>query len=642
MASSAKVLIPIFLLVSIVCTVSVIYGALEMSDGERSALEVLQDLINGKLSLKDIWNALTGEDDKPDDKPDDKAEGTCAGPDTNGVYEFDVDGNCVKLSCKPGYFEQGGICMQQRDLSDEVYEGNIPVNCVIEDYTLHECTLKTNGTCGLEGSGTQLREPNISEWPIGTGTCEAAAYVDCVVPCTDTCKVPNAKYTAIEGTSCMATTSTGDSVELGEQSGYCGTGTRTHILDPNNIDLEGTGFTNVQEYLNYANPNGICATHKPVVSVPCNEICTEGLRDVGCNEVMGVVEYIKDASGRAVCFDSQEAEAYIQGNLNRKPNKLLTILASDVRNEDGTYDVDNLDASERDGLYIKYRSDQGISYDTMVKNSCTLYSTEECQAPRESVDCVVGVTNTGSCITTCGVLGQKTLTYGITTYPFGEGDACPVYNATGYDSGGCQLGSPCPVDCVQSDWENVGGCVSNSLQKQTRTVKTNPLHGGDLCLDSEQYVNCFFGTVDRFNNENFYIKGKDGIYLGLGPQVNTSINNSMRWLRTVYGDVQETANKVYFTLDGPLTSVSIKAQNLGYCGANELCESLSKAYWKFESRPGGGYKISPTITTKTHHRLTINYISKVQVIPRQWVAGGKTYISDETTGWDEVFYLEKV
>ncbi len=35
-----------------------------MSDGERSALEVLQDLISGKLSLKDIWNALTGEDDK--------------------------------------------------------------------------------------------------------------------------------------------------------------------------------------------------------------------------------------------------------------------------------------------------------------------------------------------------------------------------------------------------------------------------------------------------------------------------------------------------------------------------------------------------------------------------------------------------
>ena len=533
----------------------------------------------------------------------------------------------------------------ERNLGDAPLEDVdvLGVNCVIEDYTLHECTLKTNGTCGLQGSGTQLREPNISEWPIGTGTCEAAAYVDCVVPCPDTCEVPDEKYTASVGTSCMATTSTGDSVELGGPSGYCGTGTRTHILDPNNIDLEGTGFTNVQEYLDYANPNGICAVQKPVVSTPCYEECTEGLglTDVGCNEVMSQDEYIRDADGHAVCFDSQEAENYIQGTLNRKPKKLLTILASDVRKDDGTHDVDNLDASIREGLYIKYRSDQGISYENMVKNNCTLYSTEGCQAPRERVDCVVGVTNTGPCITPCGVLGQKSLTYGITTYPFGEGDACPVYAGTGVDSGGCQMGSPCPVDCVQTDWENVGGCVSNNLQKQKRSTTTEPLYEGDGCGDLERYVECPFGTFNSFNNDQFYIKGKDGIYLGLGPQVSTAMNTSMTWLRTVYGDERQTANKAYFTLDGPLTSVSMKAQTLGYCGDNGLCENNSKKYWKFEKRTDGGYKIIPN--TKTNHRLTIDNWNKVDIIPREWTTHfGSTVYSDETTGYDEVFYLEKV
>ncbi len=46
------------------------------------------------------------------------------------------------------------------------------------------------------------------------------------------------------------------------------------------------------------------------------------------------------------------------------------ILASAARNVDGTYDVEGkVPESDREGLRILYRSDQGISFESMVKNS---------------------------------------------------------------------------------------------------------------------------------------------------------------------------------------------------------------------------------------------------------------------------------
>ena len=613
--------------------------------GSRSAIIIVVIMMMTVIVIGTGWYILSGDDDK-------KKGTTCTGPDVNAVYQYDDDENCVWVSGGGG----GGSNQANQDNNNEaLYEGE---DCVIDGYTLQACELKVNGICGEVGGGSQLRVPNKTADTIGSGSCEAAEYVDCVLPCPETCQVTDDKYTTPQGgTPCKA-----GGFELGQDSGYCGTGTQVRTLDTTNIDLEGTGFDTVEEYLDYANPNDICAAQKPVVSGSCYVDCAEGLTDVGCGSIQEQ-EYIKDEFGNAVCFDKEEAEKYIRGELLQKPKRLPVILAADVREEDGTYDVDGkVPESDREGLRILYRSDQGISFESMVKNDCTLYSTEACQAPRESVNCEIGITSTGGCLSTgCERLGRKTLDYGITTYPFGstEGitNTCKDYEAVGYDSGGCQLGGPCPVDCVQTEFTNVGGCVSDGRQRQERTTETSPLYNGTLCGDLEQFLECDFGNFDRFNNDKFYIKGgfsentndeaprvKNGIYLGLGPQISTAMNTDITWLRTVYGDERQTANKDFFTLDGPLNSVSIKAGQLGYCSRYGHCnyDKNSGDYtgWTFVKQSGGGYKIIPN--NKPNQRVTINNWNKVEIIETEVTYGSATYPRGVEDGWDDIFYLEKV
>ena len=585
------------------------------------------------------WYLLSDDDEKEDDK-----SGECNGPDVNAVYEYDDDENCVRIGCKTGYFDDGGFCIERRNFSEELYEGT---DCVIDGHTLHTCELKVNGICGQVGGGSQLREPNITEDAIGSGSCEAADYVDCVVTCPETCKVTDDNYTTPEG-ACMA-----NGVELGQDSGFCGTGTQARTLDTTNIDLEGTGFDTVEDYLDYANPNDICAAQKPVVSGPCFIDCAEGLTDVGCGSIQEQ-EYIKDEFGNAVCFDKEEAEKYIRGELLQKPKRLPVILASAARNVDGTYDVEGkVPESDREGLRILYRSDQGISFESMVKNDCTLYSTEACQAPRESVDCSIGITSTGDCLSTgCERLGRKTLSYGITTYPFGSTEGvpnyCEAYDSVGYDSGGCQMGGPCPVDCVQTEFTNVSGCISDGRQRQERTTETFPKHQGEDCGPEEQFVDCDFGTFDRFNDDKFYIVGgfteptypnddaprlKNGIYVGVGPL--TSDVKLRTW----------SAKRDSFTLDGPLTNVSIKAGQLGYCSRFGFCnyDKNSTYYtgWTFKKQNGGGYKIIPN--NKPNKRVTINIWNDVEIIETEITTpGGATFPRGVEDGWDDIFYLEKV
>ena len=593
------------------------------------------------------WYLLSDDDEKEDDK-----SGECPGPDVNAVYEYDDDENCVRIGCKTGCFDDGGFCIERRNFSEELYEGT---DCVIDGYTLHTCELKVNGICGQVGGGSQLREPKITEDAIGSGSCEAADYVDCVVTCPETCKVEDNKYTASEGTECMA-----NGVKLGEGSNYCGTGIEVRTLDTDNIDLEGTGFDTVEEYLEYANPNNICAVQKSAVSGPCYVNCTEGMTDVDTN--CGSIreqEYIKDVYGNAVCFDKDEAEKYIRGELNQKPTRLPVILSADAatRDENGLvtgHDVEgNVAESLRKGLRILYRSDGMLSFESMVKNNCTSYSTEACEAPRESVDCSIGVTNTSECQSTgCETLGRKTISYGITTHPFGSTEGgpnrCEAYDSVGYDSGGCQMGGPCPVDCVQTEFTNVSGCISDGRQRQERTTETFPQHQGEDCGPEEQFVDCDFGTFDRFNDDKFYIVGgfteptypndeaprlKNGIYVGVGPL--TSDVKLRTW----------SAKRDSFTLDGPLNDVSIKAGQLGYCSRFGFCnyDKNSTYYtgWTFEKQSGGGYKIIPN--NRPNKRVTINNWNEVEIIETEITTpGGVTLPRGVEDGWDDIFYLEKV
>tara|TARA_R110002073_G_scaffold322272_4_gene498796 strand:- start:311 stop:943 length:633 start_codon:yes stop_codon:yes gene_type:complete len=209
------------------------------------------------------------------------------------------------------------------------------------------------------------------------------------------------------------------------------------------------------------------------------------------------------------------------------------------------------------------------------------------------------------------------------------------------------MGEPCPVDCVQTEFTNVSGCISDGRQRQERTTETFPQHQGEDCGPEEQFVDCDFGTFDRFNDDKFYIVGgfteptypndeaprlKNGIYVGVGPL--TSDVKLRTW----------SAKRDSFTLDGPLNDVSIKAGQLGYCSRFGFCnyDKNSTYYtgWTFEKQSGGGYKIIPN--NRPNQRVTINNWNKVEIIETEVTYGSATYPRGVEDGWDDIFYLEKV
>jgi hypothetical protein len=518
MVSSVNTAVPIIVIVTLLVTLfGIIYGTLELYDSEISASDVLKDLLSGDITLRDI---LEGKK---------KRYGVCTGPDKNAAYEYDDDGKCAFLGCKPGYVEQDGVCIQKSGPS---------VDCVIDGYTYGECILKLNETCG-EGVGQQLKIPNIITGAIGNGSCESATYVDCDIKCPDICRVPDNAYSTPEGVGCVASTPSGESVVLGEDTGYCGQGTLQRKIVPNQIPqsvLEEAGYTNIDDYLAYANPNGVCPEQ---IMTTCPVECKDGLLDVGCDYKNRWYEFVKDSNGTAICFNKEQTEAFIAGTRTERPEKLKTILAADVITDDGTYDVEGkIPEYEREGLTIQYLSDQGMSYDNLVKNDCTLIKTQSCSAPREKKNCVIGALDVSDCISPgCGQQMYQTVTQGVTIHPFGDGEACPdnystVINRTnpsicgtslkccgesdykrGYaeckddgkatytlDSTNCDangLPETKEVDCYyQGDWEATGECELKDgtwKEKFTRFVKNSFLaqSGTDIgTVKHEATVTC--------------------------------------------------------------------------------------------------------------------------------------------------------
>ena len=401
------------------------------------------------------------------------------------------------MSCKTGYWDDGeGFCRQRRDFSAEEEQGT---DCVIDGYTYQECNLKINGICGEVGNGTQLRIPNQTEGAVGNGACEAAVNVDCDVACPDECKIPDSQY-SIETIACKK-----DGQILSADSLYCGSGTQAKILDPMNIDLTGTGYGVLSEYLEYANPNNVC--DGDVISSICEIECGENQIDISCGVVNVEEAYIQDTYGNAICFNAEEAADYISGDLTKKPAILETILAADVRKEDGTYDVDGIVANSlRYGKHIKYRSDNLLSYATMLKNDCTLYSTENCEAPRESQACVLGYTSPknddGSydvaCdFPNCTIQGQKMLDWGITTHPFGstgeQVNACPSFETRKLDNNsGCPNAKPC---CDKGDpyHYTADACSTDGIQTFTQITEGCSILNSAYAEDTYTEDCCYVG-----------------------------------------------------------------------------------------------------------------------------------------------------
>ena len=491
MSSSVDTAVPIIVLVTLVTLIGAIYGTLELYDNESSAWDVLKDLLSGDITLWDIWE---GKKDR---------SGVCAGPDTNAVYEYDEKGNCTFIGCKPGYFEQNGICIQQRDRSDDVYGGQEAVDCEYDGYEdVGTCILKNpNVTCGI-GVGTIQRQPKVVEGAIGGGSCPSMIEVDCDIKCPDKCTIDKDEaYTEVDGGEVTASYE-GKIVNLGKATGFCGTGTTIRKYSPRSISeqfLVDSGYSTLQEYLDVVNPNDVCPDSEPYsMDVPCG-IGDNGepMKDISCSYGSRIYESIKSKAntGEPACFKTSVAEDFIAGNItfaDLEDGELPILTPDDVPlDDDGEYDWSQVPDDKRKGRRIKYLSSLGVSVQTLQDNKCTLMTTEECDARIQDVDCVIGETlEPGPCTdTVCDNNQHQAITRGVVTRQFGNGKACDAYTPVTYRA--CTTRS---IDCcTDADYVSDDTCKDNG--KMTYTLNTSKCDRNGL-PETKEVDCCYVGNWD--------------------------------------------------------------------------------------------------------------------------------------------------
>jgi hypothetical protein len=483
MSSSGKVLVPIILIVSVLCTIGVIYGGLEMSDSQRSAFDVLKDLISGELTLKDIWDALTGKD----------GGDSCTGPDVNGVYALDSAGYCVKKGCKPGYFEQGGICLKQQDLSSNVYTGEESVDCQLDPdnpYFYGQCKHPSSGKvltpyAGNCGIGIKTKTPNPKYIQIGLGgTCAEETLEECSVACPEVCTAPPSLWAPIDGAQCKAIVD-GESVVLGEVDtetgfGYCGEGGIVNTFSQDNITGNDQGVMNLEEYKNSINFS-LCEEEK---GGNCNVACTDNLIDIGCPSREGSWDWIVAMEGAIYKRESAQkvlnrqiaiGDAELMPGVTRQDAADLGVL-----NEAQTKVLDLTKMPK--GVQIWFKAGETNSYQNLTANKCSIVELQDAEAPRISTPCEITDVD-GDCASVgCG---QNYVKWRV-----------PTVTKMAWGNGTCNPGSNVPINCEQQEasccdvkyvreWEEetgYDGCVQD-IDGQYRRQSTRE-GNGTLCSES--------------------------------------------------------------------------------------------------------------------------------------------------------------
>lgn len=500
-----SLLVPIILIVSVLCTIGVIYGGLEMSDSQRSAFDVLKDLISGELTLKDIWDALTG-----------KGGGdSCTGPDINGVYALDAAGYCVKKGCKPGYFEQGGICLKQQDLSSNVYTGGGSVDCQLDSdnpYTYGQCKHPSSGKVltpytGNCGIGQKTKTPNPVSVQVGAGgTCEVQTYEECSVACPLECKAPSSLWAPIAGAQCKAIQD-GKSVVLGvvdttTNYGYCGEGTRVNTLSEDNITANDRGTMNLAEYKNSINFS-LCEEEK---GGNCNVACTNNLIDVGCprsEDSWGWVVanqgaiYTRESAQKVLNRQIAIGDAVLMPGVTRKDAADLGVLNAA---QTAVIDLTKMPT----GVQIWFKADETNSYQYLTEKKCSIVELRPAEAPRISTPCEItdedGLCDSVGC-------GQNYVKWRV-----------PTVTKMAWGTGTCTLGSSVPITCdnkqeasccdvkyvgvwkIEPENEGYEGCVQD-VDGQYRRKYTRTGNGA-LCSESNEklgelcHYDCRIESID--------------------------------------------------------------------------------------------------------------------------------------------------
>jgi len=117
-----------------------------------------------------------------------------------------------------------------------------------------------------------------------------------------------------------------------------------------------------------------------------------------------------------------------------------------------------------------------------------LSETQPCNMGFCAVDCVMSLfTPWGACTKSCGG-GQRTKTRSVLVPPAHQGAVCPGTSETE----ACNV-SPCPVDCILSQWGSWTGCsqeCGGGVSRRYRVTVVAADQGGVPCDEKEQAQNC--------------------------------------------------------------------------------------------------------------------------------------------------------
>jgi len=414
-------------------------------------------------------------------KKDDDEEGEeCEGSDKNGVYEYDADGNCIKVGCVKGYYSQNDVCIKRRDYSDESSSGENSVDCELDPNTPYNYGIcadlqgkQLTGDIGSCGKGKMYKTPNVVKGSIGTNaSCPSGEYVECEVPCPKVCKAPDELWVSSDDSKCMAGTRV-----LGEPNDdgitYCGEGVQMKRLDESKI-VTGN-MTQYKDSINFS------ACTSPRLK-PCKVECTSGMLSSECPIPSTNLGWVYEGGGTV--YTKESAEKLLNGEIDTTQLVKQPLINRDdainkkILYKDSTTGVWSTDTSKiPTGYKIKFKASPEYSTEWLRDNGCSIFILEEAQAPRTSEN-ADWKPKEGLCYEfACGQLKRKNISWTLDKPAWGGGsNTSPSPSVETCTS---QSPSCCDVSYV-GEWVPItgyDGCTSDGKRKFTR--KGN----GNLCSE---------------------------------------------------------------------------------------------------------------------------------------------------------------
>jgi len=648
MTSPVRVAVPVALMVF---TMIVVYGALEMSDSGKSALDIIWDMMYGKKgnSQEIELDTLVQEENEKRSRemPDESLEAVNCVGDWSGTWSAcseDCGTGTQTMDWKvTSAAQNGGTCAKEGTTKSQACKikectANEAVNCVLGDWSgWSDCEYnnetgdyvkkrtRTPTTSALNG-GTECG-PLIEEQTCPAVNCVLSDWQDVANSCNQDPNRPGQKQQIRSPTT--EPLHGGKPCDIVSQFINC------------RVDCVQTAWTN----------SGVCnsSTGKQsqtrtttTAAQNSGTVCGSETRDIDCD--VNCVQTAWTNSG--VCNSSTGKQSQTRTTTTAARNSGTA--CGDLTREINC-DVNCVQTAWTNSGVCN--SSTGKQSQTRTTTTAARNSGTACGGETRDIFCAVDCvqtawTNSGVCSKTCGT-GKQSQRRTTTTAAQNSGTACGDLTR----EINCNT-QACPVNCV-GNWSNPWGTCSKTCGPgtQTKTWKvTSAAQNGGTCAKegTTQSQACNIKecppVFDSFDNDKLYIKNKDGIYLGTGSEIYnaylgfvTGVTNT-QWTHRKYPNGWVVVKK-YFTLDGPLDSVVIQGDTpnqpnyspavvKAVCTWQLVCGSPLKdvsnksyAKWNFVKQSDGGFKIM--------HEINNRFIQQ---------DGNNIKLGDN----GDVFYLERV